>query len=234
MHLFFAPGLIGNQFPLKEDESLHLSRVLRLKLGETVQLLDGVGGLFEGEIQLVHQKNSVIGNIRKIESRVKRNYQLHIAIAPTKMMERLEWFLEKATEIGIDQITPIITQHSERTIVKQNRLEKIVQAAMKQSKQTFLPIVNESVSFEQFIQATHSGKLCIAHCIENKKTPFKQIAATHNDICILIGPEGDFSQQEVDKAIASNYLPISLGNSRLRTETAGVVAAVQMNLIHDL
>jgi len=233
VHLFLAKGITGNQFPLNEDESLHLARVLRLKLGETVQLLDGVGGIFEGEIQLVHQKNSVIGNIRKIESGIKRKYQLHIAIAPTKMMERLEWFLEKATEVGIDQITPIITQRSERTIVKQYRLEKIVQAAMKQSRQTYLPVVNESVTFDQFIQMQHDGKLCIAHCIDNRKTPFKEIASIHNDICILIGPEGDFSPQEVDKAIANNYEPVSLGSSRLRTETAGVVACVQMNLLHE-
>jgi 16S rRNA (uracil1498-N3)-methyltransferase len=196
-------------------------------------LLDGEGGIFEGEIQLVHQKNSVIGNIRKIESGVKRNYQLHIAIAPTKMMERLEWFLEKATEVGIDQITPIITQRSERTIVKQYRLEKIVQAAMKQSRQTYLPVVNESVTLDQFLQTQHSGKLCIAHCIDSQKIPFKEIASTHNDICILIGPEGDFSPQEVDKAIAKNAVAVSLGNSRLRTETAGVVACIQMNLLHE-
>ncbi len=233
MHLFLAKGITGIQFPLNEDESLHLARVLRLKLGETVQLLDGEGGIYEGEIQLVHQKNSVVGNIRKIESGVKRNYKLHIAIAPTKMMERLEWFLEKATEVGIDQITPIITQRSERTIVKQYRLEKIVQAAMKQSRQTYLPVVNESVTFDQFLQMQHSGKLCIAHCIDSQKTPFKAIAAAHSDICILIGPEGDFSQQEVDKAIAKNAITVTLGNSRLRTETAGVVACIQMNLLHE-
>ncbi len=233
MHLFLAKGITGIQFPLNEDESLHLARVLRLKLGETVQLLDGEGGIYEGEIQLVHQKNSVVGNIRKIESGVKRNYQLHIAIAPTKMMERLEWFLEKATEVGIDQITPIITQRSERTIVKQYRLEKIVQAAMKQSRQTYLPVVNESVTLDQFLQTQHSGKLCIAHCIDNKKTPFKEIASAHSDICVLIGPEGDFSQQEVDKTLAKNAVAVSLGNSRLRTETAGVVACIQMNLLHE-
>lgn len=233
MHLFLAKGITGNQFPLNADESLHLARVLRLKVGETVQLLDGIGGIFEGEIQLVHQKNSVIGNIRKIESELKRKYHLHIAIAPTKMMERLEWFLEKATEVGIDQITPIITQRSERTIVKQNRLEKIVQAAMKQSKQTYLPMVNESVSLDQFLQAEHNGKLCIAHCIESTKVPFKEVAAATDNICILIGPEGDFSPQEVEKALAKNYVAVSLGKSRLRTETAGVVACIQMNLLHE-
>jgi len=233
VHLFLAKGITGNQFPLNEDESLHLSRVLRLKLGETVQLLDGDGGIFEGEIQLVHQKNSVVGNIRRIESGIKRNYQLHIAIAPTKMMERLEWFLEKATEVGIDQITPIITQRSERTIVKKYRLEKIVQAAMKQSRQTYLPIVNESVTFDHFIQMQHAEKLCIAHCIDNIKTPFKELASAHNNICILIGPEGDFSQQEVDKAIAKNAVAVTLGNSRLRTETAGLVACIQMSLLHE-
>ena len=233
MQLFLAKGISGNQFPLNEDESLHLSRVLRLKVGETVQLLDGVGGIYEGEIQLVHQKNSVVGNIRRIESGIQRNYKLHIAIAPTKMMERLEWFLEKATEIGIDEITPIISQRSERTIVKQFRLEKIVQAAMKQSRQTYLPLVNESVTFDQFVQTSNDAKLCIAHCMEGPKIPFKNVAATNRDICILIGPEGDFSPQEVDKAIENNYEPVTLGRSRLRTETAGVVACIQMNLLHE-
>jgi len=233
MHIFYAPGLIGVQFPLNEEESLHLSRVLRLKLGETVRLLDGVGGLFEGEIQLVHQKNSVIGNIRSIENQTKRPYYLHIAIAPTKMMERFEWFLEKATEIGIDEVTPIITARTERSILKMPRMEKLVQAAMKQSMNAFHPKINAPASFSEFLKKGLTTTGFIAHCIPIEKPLLVNAMGTPEKLVLLIGPEGDFTPDEVQKAEALGYKPVSLGASRLRAETAGVVGCAQVQAIYQ-
>jgi 16S rRNA (uracil1498-N3)-methyltransferase len=234
MHIFYAPGLTGNQFPLNEEESLHLSRVLRLKLGETVRLLDGVGGMFEGEIQLVHQKNSVVGNLRPVEIQNQRPYYLHIAIAPTKMMERFEWFLEKATEIGIDEITPIITARTERTILKMPRMEKLVQAAMKQSMNAFHPKINEAVSLSEFLKKELSDSGFIAHCIPEEKSLLVNSLEHSTNLSILIGPEGDFTAEEVKKALTSGYMPVSLGTSRLRAETAGVVACAQVQSVNQL
>lgn len=229
MHIFFAPGLTGKQFPLNEEESLHLSKVLRLKLGETVRLLDGAGGMFEGEIQLVHQKNSVIGNLRKVEDNLKRPYRLHVAASPIKMTERFEWFLEKATEIGIDEITPVICSRTERSVIKLVRMEKIVQAAMKQSMNALHPKINECISFEQFLKtvsATSNG--FIAHCMEGKK-PLLVSAVNHvKDATVLVGPEGDFTPQEVQKAEAAGFTSVSLGESRLRAETAAVIVCAQI------
>jgi len=233
MHIFYAPGLTGVQFPLNEEESLHLSRVLRLKLGETVRLLDGTGGMFEGEIELVHQKNSVIGNLRTVDNHFRRPYRLHVAIAPTKMMERFEWFLEKATEIGIDEISPIITSRTERTVVKMPRMEKLVQAAMKQSMNAFHPKINETVTLSEFLKKPRSGDGFIAHCIPGEKPVLVKSIGAENDLTILIGPEGDFMPEEVKKAEAAGFKPISLGNSRLRAETAGVIACAQVQVVYQ-
>jgi 16S rRNA (uracil1498-N3)-methyltransferase len=207
---------------------LHLSRVLRLKLGETVRLLDGVGGMFEGEIQLVHQKNSVVGNLRPVEIQNQRPYYLHIAIAPTKMMERFEWFLEKATEIGIDEITLIQTKHSERKNQKTERLEKIAISAMKQSLKAYLPKVNELMDFNEFIQNANFEAKFLAHLTDDAK-PLKDVAANKKEVLLMIGPEGDFSQDEILLAQNIGFQLVTLGNSRLRTETAGVVACSIVN-----
>ena len=229
MHIFFAPGLTGKQFPLNEEESLHLSKVLRLKLGETVRLLDGAGGMFEGEIELVHQKNSVVGNLRRIQENAKRPYRLHVAASPTKMTERFEWFLEKATEIGIDEITPVICSRTERSVIKLVRMEKIVQAAMKQSMNALHPKINETVSFDQFLKSVSAAsKGFIAHCIEGEKPLLVNGVNQIQDLTILVGPEGDFTPQEVQKAEAAGFTSVSLGESRLRAETAAVIVCAQV------
>jgi len=229
MHIFFAAGLVGKQFPLNEEESLHLSKVLRLKLGETVRLLDGAGGMYEGEIQLVHQKNSVVGNLRLINSTNKRPYRLHVAISPIKMMERFEWFLEKATEIGIDEITPVLSARTERSVVKLVRMEKIVQAAMKQSMNAFHPVLNEAVTLDNFIKSKkEDADAFIAHCIPGEKPLLVNSAKGRNDITVLVGPEGDFTEAEVEKALKHNFNAVSLGESRLRSETAGIMVCAQV------
>ena len=161
------------------------------------------------------------------------DYYLHIAIAPTKNNDRLEWFLEKATEIGIDEITPIICQNSERKFVKQERLEKIIQSAMKQSLKFTLPKLNEPIKFNDFIDQDFNGKKCIAHCEDDEKTLLKTLVNTKEKITILIGPEGDFSTQEIKKALSKKFIPISLGESRLRTETAGLVAVQTVAIINQ-
>ncbi len=228
MHVFYSNNIQLNNAILSEEESLHLSKVLRLKEGVTVLLLDGKGGMFEGEVILVHQKNSSIGNLRKLKDSNNRPYRLHVAIAPTKMMERFEWFLEKATEIGIDEITPIISKRTERNHVKMQRVEKIVLSAMKQSMNAQLPVLNDSILFGDFIKKDISGSRYIAHCIPSEKPYLSYQARNHNQITVLVGPEGDFTQEEVDAALKLGYTAISLGESRLRAETAGIIVCAQV------
>jgi 16S rRNA (uracil1498-N3)-methyltransferase len=168
-------------------------------------------------------------NILSKESQKPRPYKLHLAVAPTKMMERFEWFLEKATEIGIDEITPISTKRGERNVVKMQRVEKIVHAALKQSQNAFHPKLNELVSFDEFIQTPIEGKGFIAHCLDSEKTHLLEIASSSERLTILIGPEGDFTLEEIQKAISKGFNAISLGESRLRAETAGVVVCSQVN-----
>ena len=158
------------------------------------------------------------------EKKHEKMYSLHVAVAPTKNIERFEWFLEKATEIGIHEISPIICEHSERRILKKERLERVIQAAMKQSLRTYLPKLNDPISYSEFIEKKQKGLLFIAHCAQDEKLELKRRVAADKDITILIGPEGDFSPTEIDKAYEQGFLPVSLGEGRLRTETAALVA----------
>ena len=158
------------------------------------------------------------------EHKLKRNYKLHLAVAPTKMNDRFEWFLEKATEIGIDSITPIICDHSERKIVKEERLKKIVESAMKQSLQCYLPTLNEAVSFNNYTKQEFSGQLFIAHCEETERKSLKSQIEANQEVTIMIGPEGDFSIKEIAQALQIGFKPVTLGDTRLRTETAAIVA----------
>ena len=160
-------------------------------------------------------------------------YYLHIAIAPTKLNDRIEWFLEKATEIGIDEITPIICSNSERRNIKPDRFEKIIQSAMKQSLKFTLPKINEPVKFTEFINQDFDGTICIAHCEDQQKNSLKSVVNPSEKTTILIGPEGDFSSAEIKKALDKKFIPISLGESRLRTETAGIVAVQNVSFINQ-
>ena len=225
MQLFYNPEIQANSnaFSFDKEESKHIVKVLRKKEGDILHVTNGLGELFSTEIILASEKKCTV-QITTTEKFPKHDFYLHLVVAPTKMNERYEWFLEKATEIGIDEITPIICEHSERKAIKTERFEKIVQSAMKQSNQFHLPKLNEAISFKDFINQTHEGQLFIAHCEETEKRLLKEAITSKQHYTILIGPEGDFSEKEIKLALDKQFVPVSLGNTRLRTETAAVVA----------
>jgi len=233
MQLFYSKHITDSNpiYALPKDESKHMVRVLRKKEGDVLHITDGKGNLYTAKILMANNSHCEIEILSKKHLK-KHDYYLHIAIAPTKNNDRLEWFLEKATEIGIDEISPIICDNSERKKIKHERLSKIVQSAMKQSLQCHLPKLNEAVSFKEFIKNTPKGNLFIAHCEADKlKIELKNKIIPKAQYTLLIGPEGDFSPSEIEMALANNYHPIGLGNTRLRTETAGVVACHTVALL---
>ncbi len=234
MQLFYNSELDNNskQIVFSKEESRHIVRVLRKKEGDVLTITNGKNLLFFAEISYANDKKCS-AKIIKIEEKPKAwNYHLHIAIAPTKNNDRLEWFLEKATEIGIDEITPIICQNSERKVVKLERLQKIIQSAMKQSLKFKLPKLNAPIKFIDFLGEISDENVFIAHCEKTKKQSLKNIPLNEKYI-ILIGPEGDFSSEEIQKSISKNIIPISLGESRLRTETAGLVVVNNVSFLHN-
>ena len=223
MDLFYLAELSQTTADLlfSKEESKHINKVLRKKQGERVRATNGKG--LETTIELtVVGTNRVHGKIVGHKEHSLLPYQLHIAIAPTKNNSRLEWFLEKATEIGIHQITPLLCKHSERKTIKHERLEKIILAALKQSQQFYLPRLNPFTTFDSFVQENSNGM--IAHCREGNKPSLFSLTTGNGNHTILIGPEGDFSEEEIALALANNYQEISLGKQRLRTETAAIVA----------
>ncbi len=233
MHIFYTPELNSDTFILNEEESRHCNKVLRLGLGDVVHLIDGKGGLFEAEISAINKKNVQLKVIRSEQEFGKRNHHLHIAIAPTKNIDRLEWFLEKATEIGIDEITPLICDRSERKIVKEERLDKVITSAVKQSLTAYHPKLNQAISFSDFIKQEFNGELLIAHCMDDSMKQFiNEVVSKHQSYLILIGPEGDFSPAEVDSALQNGYKPVTLGTTRLRTETAALAACFEVNYLN--
>jgi 16S rRNA (uracil1498-N3)-methyltransferase len=226
MQLFYDKNINPKekQFIFDKTESKHIIRVLRKKEGDILHITNGNGFLFTSKIINANDKKCLVEIIKKEFKENKLKYNLHIAIAPTKNNQRLEWFLEKATEIGISEITPIICDNSERKVVKQDRLEKVLVSAMKQSNRFYLPKLNNVISFKEFVKQKKADNLFIAHCEEGtNKTSFKSELKDKNEITLLIGPEGDFSTTEIKEALQNNYQPVSLGNSRLRTETAAIV-----------
>jgi len=226
MQLFYTPDIQPShpQYFLSEEESKHCIRVLRLVVGDKVQLIDGRGGLYTAEIKDAHPKRTILQIIGVQSEFNKRNHYLHIAIAPTKNIERLEWFLEKATEIGIDEISLIICQRSERKEAKVDRLNKIITSAIKQSLKAYHPILNEPEPLSKLLSRNFNGQKFIAHCEDGDKTNLKQDIALKGKYLILIGPEGDFSPKEIDDALHNGFKAITLGESRLRTETAALEA----------
>lgn len=236
MAIFYTPHITQNShsYTLSVEESKHAIRVLRLKNGDKVHLVDGKGLQCEAFVAEANPKATSL-NIESFQKQEKRaDYHLHMAVAPTKNIDRIEWFLEKSIEIGIDAFTPIICHNSERKKIKMERLERIAVAAMKQSKSPFLPILNEAVNFKDFIANSLSIPYRgIAHCIEGK--PKQYIAETlhpKKETLILIGPEGDFSQEEVELALAHYFQPIHLGDNRLRTETAALASCMEVAIIN--
>lgn len=234
MHVFYTPDLQDqDHYTLNEEESKHCSKVLRLTTGDQIYLVDGVGGLYEAEIESESKKHVGLRITKSTKAYKKRNHHLHIAIAPTKNFDRVEWFLEKATEIGIDEITPIICERSERKIVKEDRLQKVITSAVKQSLQAYHPVLNPAISFNQLLlQQTEATKL-IAHCIDDAERSYiKDLVQPQGNYLVLIGPEGDFSPQEITSALAQGFLPVTLGSTRLRTETAALAACFELNYIN--
>lgn len=235
MQLFYHPEISETdlQVIFPREESKHIVKVLRKNEGDVLQITDGKGKFFTTEITAAGT-NKCIAKLISVEEIPADPYQLHLAVAPTKMNDRYEWFLEKATEIGVHEITPIICEHSERKVIKPERFERVLQSAMKQSLQAYLPKLNEAISFADFISNYSDHQKYIAHCEEGleRKTLASQIKRNTPKI-ILIGPEGDFSNEEIRTALHNNWQPVSLGNNRLRTETAAIVACHTVRLIED-
>lgn len=234
MQLFFTPDIdpSNTQYFLNEEESKHCIRVLRLEAGNEVQLIDGKGGFYSAIIQDAHPKKTLLYINSVITEFNKRNHYLHIGIAPTKNIERLEWFLEKATEIGIDEISLIICKHSERKEVKIDRLNKIITAAIKQSIKAYHPILNTPLNLNQLLAKPFQGQKFIAHCEDSDKINLKNHLIKQGRYLILIGPEGDFTTNEIEDALHRDFKAITLGQSRLRTETAALEACFEVNFLN--
>ena len=232
MHLFYTPDISHNN-ELPEEEAQHCIRVLRLNIGDEVTLTDGKGCFYKAEISAATHKRCLVTVKESIPQPPLTLCRIHIAMAPTKNMDRNEWFAEKATEIGIDQLFFLCCRFSERKVIKTERIEKILVSAMKQSLKAYLPKLNEMMEFDKFIAQDFKGQKFIAHCYEGAKPQLKHILKPGKDAIVLIGPEGDFSEEEVEKAINNGFIPVSLGRSRLRTETAALVACHTLNLLNQ-
>ena len=234
MYLFYTPD-IDRSHCLSEEESGHCVRVLRYAAGDTILLTDGRGTTYTARITAAHPKHCEF-EILKAEKQEKNHpFHLHIAVAPTKNAERIEWMVEKCTEIGADEFTLLNCRYSERKQMRTDRLEKIILSAAKQSLTRYLPVLHGMTDFDTFVraQSATSSQRFIAHCYEADKRLLRDSIERGRDVLVLIGPEGDFSEQEVQTALRAGFLPVSLGNSRLRTETAAVVACHTAILLNE-
>lgn len=232
MHLFYTPDISGNIYTLSEEESHHCTKALRLKKDSVIHLTDGKGNLYKCIIIADDHKRCTVRIEETIKEFGKRNFAIHLAVAPTKNTDRFEWFLEKATEIGIDEITPLICEHSERTKFKTDRFQKVIISAMKQSLKACLPKLNEPCTFAELLKKDFKEEKFIASYHENNSS-LKALYTKGKDVLLLIGPEGDFSTKEIDSAKECNFTAVNLGDSRLRIETAAVVACHTINLINE-
>ena len=234
MQLFYNPTIneTTESFTFDREESKHIIKVLRKKDGDILFVTNGLGYLFKTEITLASDSKCTVQMV-SFEKSAPSNFKLHLAVAPTKMNDRYEWFLEKATEIGIQEITPIICDRSERKVINTDRFEKIILSAMKQSNELYLPKLNPAISFKEFIKQQNEGLRLIAHCEETDKKTLKSVVQPNTNITVLIGPEGDFSEKEIALALEQKYIPVSLGNTRLRTETAAVVACHSVVFVNE-
>lgn len=230
---FYVPDA-ARQSVLPDEEAQHALRVLRLRQGDEVVLIDGEGSFFDAVISSVTRHECGYRIVRPLPQERQWPGHLHLAIAPTKMMERMEWLYEKATEIGIDELSLLSCQFSERRVVKEQRLDKIVVSAMKQSRKAWKPQVNALQDFRQFIANQTAGRRYIAHCYDEvpRVELFPELCkpSASDDALVLVGPEGDFSIDEVRQAVSAGFVSVSLGQSRLRTETAGLAAVMMMQL----
>ncbi|WP_405415858.1 16S rRNA (uracil(1498)-N(3))-methyltransferase [Maribacter sp. Asnod1-A12] len=234
MQLFYNPDIkdIDTTFTFDSNESKHIVKVLRKTNGDELWITNGSGYLFEGKI-INHDIKKCEVELISSKKTYPKSHRLHIAVAPTKMNDRFEWFLEKATEIGIDEITPIICNRSERKVIKLERMQRVLESAMKQSLQTYLPKLNEPISISEFLDKPTSELQFIAHCEDTERHELKRRVAADKDVTILIGPEGDFSPEEIKYAIQKGYAPVAMGKTRLRTETAAIVACTIIATINN-
>jgi len=234
MQLFYNPTIdeTTESFSFDKEESKHIIKVLRKKDTDILFVTNGLGFLFETEITLASDNKCTV-KILSVENSKPSSFHLHLAVAPTKMNDRYEWFLEKATEIGVHEITPIICDRSERKVVNTERFEKILLTAMKQSNVLFLPKLNNAISFKEFVKRKNEGLQLIAHCEETDKKSLKSVLKPNDKVTLLIGPEGDFSEKEIALALENKYVPVSLGNTRLRTETAAIVACHSVVFVNE-
>ncbi len=228
MQLFYTPD-IETDSALPSEEAAHCARVLRLQVGEQVRLTDGKGSFYTAELQEVSKRQVRVKVLHRTPWKKGWPRSIHLAIAPTKNMDRMEWLVEKATEIGLDEFSFLNCRHSERKVLKLERLHKIGVSAMKQSLKARLPQLNEMKSFKEFIREPRPGGKWIAHCHAAEKPLLKEVIRPGETATLLIGPEGDFSPEEVELALSHGYQAVSLGESRLRTETAALVGVVLMN-----
>ncbi len=231
--MFYVSGVEGNSCVLSEEESWHCMKVLRLSEGDAIDLTDGTGNFYHGRLARIHHKGCLV-EILSVKAVPPNPWPIHIAIAPTKNIDRFEWFLEKVTEIGIEEITPLFCEHSEREVLKLQRLEKVLVSATKQSLKAWLPILNEPARFRDFITGNFAGQKFIGYCETGDESELHDLYREKSSALVLIGPEGDFSKNEVAMAIKSGFTPISLGSSRLRTETAGIVACHTISLLNRM
>ncbi len=234
MHVFYIPEIKENLLTLSQEESRHCTKVLRLKQGDEVILTDGKGGWHKAMLAEPHPRACVVQITKRQEEQDKRPFHLHLAVAPTKNIARFEWLLEKATECGVDEITPVLCEHSERTVVKLPRLQKIMIASMKQALRSRLPVLNPEVNLDAFLEQDLPEKKFIAHCQGGEKQRFKELYEKGQDALVLIGPEGDFSPKEVGIAGSKGFEAITMGRHRLRTETAAMALCVEANFLNDL
>ena len=235
MYLFYCPDIETEQ-TLSEEESAHCVRVLRYSAGDEILITDGRGTTYTARITNPHPKHCDFQILTREKQEPHHRFHLHIAIAPTKNIERLEWAIEKCVEIGVDEITPLLCRFSERKQLRTDRLEKIILSAAKQSLTPYLPVLHDLTPYDAFIKSqstNHKSQLFIAHCYKDEKRFLKDEIERGGDVLVLIGPEGDFSEKEVADALAMGFIPVSLGNSRLRTETAAVVACHTAILINE-
>jgi 16S rRNA (uracil1498-N3)-methyltransferase len=236
VRFFFVPDA-ANQTELPADEAMHALRVLRLQSGDEMMLMDGQGNYYRAEVTLAHTKHCLYEIRETLPQERQWAGHVHLAIAPTKMMERMEWLIEKAVEVGVDEISFLNCQFSERRIIKMQRAEKIMISAVKQSHKAWAPQLNEVMTFAEFIAQPFEGRKYIAHCYEEVARTYLynelRKPADSDDALVLIGPEGDFSIDEVRQAVAHGFQSVHLGKSRLRTETAGLAAVMMMQLAKE-
>lgn len=234
MQLFYAPGLNeGDGFAvLPKEESHHAVKVLRMQAGDEMFVTNGRGLGVRGTVSDPSPSACSVRIEDALEDTQKRGYRIHVAVAPTKVNDRMEWFLEKATEIGVDEVTPVVCARSERRVFNRERGGKVVVSAAKQSLKYSFPVLNEATGLKVFLKSVRADKKFIAHCMPQGRVQLKDVLSPGQDVCVLIGPEGDFSLEEVALAVECGFVPVTLGDSRLRTETAALFAVAMSSVVN--